>query len=99
MENMGSIIKGHNKSIISAQPKTTEKRCNCRNKNAGPLNSNCQIDSVIYNALVNNNNPTSRKTYISLTELIFKQRDTQDKSTLNDKNIEKAQNCQSTHGN
>ncbi len=62
-------------------------------KNNCPLNGNCQIDNVIYNALVNNNNPISRKTYISLTELIFKQRDTQDKSTLNDKNIEKAQNC------
>ena len=79
------IIKGHNKSIISAQPKTTEKRCNCRKKNDCPLNGNYQIDNVIYNALVTTNNPTTSKTYIGLTESTFKQRFTQHKSTLTHK--------------
>ena len=46
--NMGSIISGHNKSLLT--PNNSSFRCNCRNKSNCPLEGNCLTQKVIYQA-------------------------------------------------
>ena len=74
MMNMGSIIKAHNKKILKtykSQPNEI-KLCNCRDKDNCPLNGNCTIKNVIYEAQVTTDKTTMK--YIGSTANTFKQR-------------------------
>ena len=82
MNNTKQIIDSHNKRILKSSqctdltkttPKTT-KNCNCRQKNACPLNGNCLQTSVIYQASVTRKDNNTTETYIGLTENEFKVR-------------------------
>ena len=46
-ENIGSIIKSHNKKL-SSPPKNATLPCNCRVKDNCPLEGRCREKSVIY---------------------------------------------------
>ena len=73
MENVGSLVKSHNKKVAAHQPGTPEDLCNCRTKAKCPLGGCCQTRSIVYNAKVTSENGTSAK-YIGLTENAFKTR-------------------------
>ena len=81
MPNMGSIIKNHNKKILSNNS-TSQNRCNCRKKGQCPLDNNCLITSVIYKANMTTDKDNTGKNYIGLTEGTFKQQYTQHNLTF-----------------
>ena len=74
MENMGSIIKKHNKKILSNTPAISDDGCNCRSKNQCPIENKCLSSALVYNATVTTNDSSPGKNYIRLTEGTFKKR-------------------------
>ena len=78
-KNIGDIISGHNKKVLSP-PKETHG-CNCRVKKDCPLENNCMITNVVYKATVTNNINNEVKFYIGCTDN-FKPRWTNHKMTF-----------------
>ena len=77
MENMGSIIKKHNKKILSNTPAISDDGCNCRSKDQCPIENKCLSSALVYNATVTTvttNDSSPGKNYIGLTEGTFKKR-------------------------
>ena len=76
MPNMQQIIRKQNKTIIrkNTTQEETEKKFNCRIKNACPLNGDCRKSSIIYQAAVTRLDNQDTKTYIGLTDNEFKTR-------------------------
>ncbi|XP_048586684.1 uncharacterized protein LOC125568422 [Nematostella vectensis] len=84
MSNTKQIIDSHNKRIIASSITTedaptslataNDKTCNCRQKNACPLDGNCLQSSVIYQATVTRKDNNTSETYVGLTENEFKTR-------------------------
>ena len=76
MQNMRSIIQGHNNRIISkskdSETADTKNLCNCRRKEDCPLSGKCLTRSIVYAANITTN--TSTKTYIGMTGGEFKSR-------------------------
>ena len=75
MSNVKSIISCQNKAQISKplnQPKKTKNNCNCRNKNSCPLEGDCNVWNIVYQAEVIT--PYSKETYIGLCDTTFKER-------------------------
>ena len=49
MPNSSSIIKSHNKNVLSNdESKSSKSPCNCTDKSSCPLNGNCLQQNVIY---------------------------------------------------
>ena len=74
MENMGNIIKKHNRAILNRKPTISEDGCNCREKTRCPLKNKCLTTSIIYEANVTSDSENREKKYIGLTEGPFKKR-------------------------
>ena len=83
MNNTKQIIDNHKKRILTASIQADDtaaattinnKTCNCRQKNACPLDGNCLQPSVIYQATVTRKENNTTETYIGLTENDFKTR-------------------------
>ena len=75
MGNIKIIITNHNKAVISKPTRTnnlTKKSCNCRKPNECPMDGNCNVESVIYQAEVTTE--TTKETYIGLCDTAFKLR-------------------------
>ena len=77
MPNVKHLIDGHNKAILKnagiAQPRQDEeKKCNCRKKEECPLDGECLVNEVVYQATVETKD--TKETYISLTANQFKAR-------------------------
>ena len=76
LPNMKSIIIGHNNKILNEEQQENindkKKQCNCRNKDECPLNGSCQIESIIYKAIVSTDEQDFE--YIGSTEKSFKSR-------------------------
>ena len=81
MNNTKQIIENHNKRFLTASIQADDtaaattinnKTCNCRQKNACPLDGNCLQPSVIYQATVTRKDNDTTETYIGLTENDFK---------------------------
>lgn len=77
MPNVKQLIDGHNKAILknteTAQLRQDEgKKCNCRKKEECPLNGECLVSEVVYQATVNTQD--TKETYIGLTATQFKAR-------------------------
>ena len=57
MPNVQNIISSHNKTILRKEANrnnVTERNCNCRAKDACPLQGECQTKAVTYQAAVTN---------------------------------------------
>ena len=84
MNNTKQIIDNHNKRILNSSKhindttdnstKKYTKTCNCRQKNTWPLNGNCPLSSLIYQATITRKEDSTTETYIGLTENDFKNR-------------------------
>ena len=77
MPNVKQLIDGHNKAILKnagiAQPRQDEeKKCNCRKKEECPLDGECLVNEVVYQATVKTKD--TKETYIGLTSNQFKAR-------------------------
>ena len=67
---MGTIIKRHNAPVCRAEHQSNDqsRRCNCRNPDHSPLNEECLVSSIVYEATVHTGNALGLKTYIGSTE-------------------------------
>ena len=63
---MKTIITNHNKNILGKKPSINKSHCNCRNKEACPLNGQCQIGEVVTNQL------TKKKSILELRKNLSK---------------------------
>ena len=73
---MKQIISNHNKTILNKDNNTESKtnNCNCRIKEACPVNQKCQTSSLIYQATVTRHDNNKEESYIGLTDNTFKTR-------------------------
>ena len=70
--NMKNIISSHNQKVIRKTEKKTEKRkCNCQKKTC-PLQGDCLVDNLVYQATVKSDN--DEHTYVGLASTTFKLR-------------------------
>lgn len=72
MQNVKSIINSHNTKILQSTQNDEIDPCNCKSKPECPLNGQCNIKSIVYNAQVNSDNETIN--YYGLCETKFKLR-------------------------
>ena len=75
MSKVKSIISRHNKAQIGKSlnpPEEIKDNCNCRIKNSCPLEGNCNVRNIVYQAEVVT--PQSKETYIGFGNRTFKQR-------------------------
>ena len=80
--NIENIIKNHNNRLLSkSEGAKEEKKCNCRDKSACPLQQNCQQQDVVYQATITNPPKKETKKYIGSTTH-FKTRYTGHKSSF-----------------
>ena len=71
MNNMETIIKGHNARILNSR-KDDDRLCNCRRKDSCPLAGDCNKKCVVYKASVNSEDVS--KVYYGSCEGEFKVR-------------------------
>ena len=84
MPNMKSIISSHNKAILSPNDQQDDRTCNCTNKETCPMNQNCLISNIVYEATLTSDLPDyGEKKYIGLCESTFKKRFNGHKTSFN----------------
>ena len=89
MNNMDQIIKAHNNKITNPS-ETPDKPCNCKIKQSCPLNGACQATNIVYKAeVIDNKDPTNKKTYIGISQPSFKERLSNHKKSFKHKKYEK----------
>ena len=54
---MKAAITNHNKNILGKKPSINKLNRNFRNKEACPLNGQCQIGEVVYESTISSNQP------------------------------------------
>ncbi len=81
MDNMNTVIKNHNKSIMNEKPQPPPNPCDCNNKNSCHLSGNCQVKPVIYKATVTTQQ--DEMSYIGLYETTSKSKWSNHKSSFN----------------
>ena len=74
MANVRTIISNHKKAKINKSVRTNDqkKNCNCRNPNSCPMDENCNVENVIYQAEVTT--PATKETYTRLCDTTLKLR-------------------------
>ena len=77
MQNMATIIKQHNNTILRPKKQANggdndTRTCNCRAKDSCPLDGACLTESIVYKARVTAG--MEKKEYTGLTATTFKQR-------------------------
>ena len=75
MANIKTIIQSHNQKILSEKTQLREenkKKCNCKNKKGCPLDGECIVNNVIYEATVTTNDTV--RSYVGSTGCQFKKR-------------------------
>ena len=86
--NFKKLISAHNSKIISK--KKPDLPCNCRVKEACPLDGSCRATNIVYQAtLTTEQDPPATDTYIGLTENEFKSRFSNHKTSFKLKNHSK----------
>ena len=76
MPSIGSIIKSHNRKIISNSCPTMRPTfgCNCNEPANCPLPGECTTPNVVYQATITHANDQEGKTYVGCTNTSFKTR-------------------------
>ena len=71
--NFKKIIASHNAKILKKE--TTDPPCNCRQKDTCPLNGQCRVNNLIYQATITTQqDPPVIQKYIGMTSTQFKDR-------------------------
>ena len=94
MTNLKQIIESSNKKKIRQSEDNhddntrkkdgkTKSNCNCRKSDQCPLQNNCQINNIIYQATVTEEDTQKTETYIGMTETPFKTRYANHKQSFN----------------
>ena len=70
---MKTAITNHNKNNLGKKPSIKKSNCNFRNKEACPLNGQCQIGEVVYESTLSSKQPNYKgKKYFGIAEESFK---------------------------
>ena len=89
LPNIKSIINSHNRKLTMDDKDRTIEGCNCRNKQACPLEGKCLTTNLVYKAEVRLENSTKEpKLYIGSTCNSFKQRYYGHKASFDKPNLE-----------
>ena len=73
MRNVKSIISLHNHKILQSQRSIPTKTYNSITKTACPLNNQCLLRNIVYQAIVSSENPEIKeKVYFGISETPFK---------------------------
>ena len=99
MENMGSIIKKHNKKILSNTPAISDDGCNCRSKDQCPIENKRLSSALVYNSTLTTNDSSPGKNYIGFTEGTFKSYFYGHQLSIKDRKYAKVPNFRHTCGN
>ena len=105
MPNMKQLVSSHNTRLIKQndqkqQQQEVKKMCNCqKNADPCPLEGNCLVKGVVYQATVTETLSQRSKNYIGLTDTTFKERHRNHKKNSKMLNIERKQNFLSICGN
>ena len=70
--NVKNLTKQHNSSIMKRDTNTNKKDYNCRDKDNCPLDGNCFVECIVYEATISKMNQTN--TYFGSAEGNFKSR-------------------------
>ena len=82
---MKRIISSHNAKI--SRPKISVPPCNCRHKEDCPLDGQCRVASVVYQATVTTEeDPPQQETYVGLCATTFKLRYSNHETTFENEN-------------
>ena len=69
---MKTITNNHNKNILEKEPSLNTSTCNCQNKEACPLNRQCQTEVVVFEGTLSRNQPNYKgKKYFGIAEQNF----------------------------
>ena len=71
MRNVKSIISSHNHKILQSRKSISTKTYNCITKTASPLNNQCLLRNIVYQAIVSSENPELKeKVYFGISQTI-----------------------------
>ena len=71
---MKTIINNHIKNVLGAKPSINTSNCKCPNKEAWPLNEQCQRGEVVHEDTFSRNKPNYKeKKYFGIAEESFKE--------------------------
>ena len=100
MNNVRSIITSHNTRIIrkNQTQATSADNCNCRNKEACPLQNMCMNKDIVYKTTISTSNAKDTKHYIGMTSSTFKERYRNHIKSFTRKNIQTKRNFRNTFG-
>ena len=88
--NMGKVISAHNSKLLERESNANEKTCSCSQGEVCPLDGNCFLRDIIYQATVTTNeDPPTEDHYVGLTSTTFKERLGNHKSSFNHAKHEK----------
>ena len=74
-KGMKTIITNYNKNILGKKAINNKSNCNFQNKEACPLNGQCQIGEVVYESTLSSNQPNCKeKKYFGIAKESFKGR-------------------------
>ena len=82
MPNFGRAMTGHNKKLLNNEQED-QRKCSCRDPNDCPVNNECLVKDVIYQARVKQLDSGKVETYIGLTSRTFKERWSCHKTSFN----------------
>ena len=75
MPNIKSIVSFHNRHIMKSIPPESDKSCNCITKSKCPLNQQCLVNNIVYQATLYPGTPDGiEKVYFGVSETAFKLR-------------------------
>ena len=76
MPSMKSIIQSHNSKILNQNPTETQSNagCSCQDPSECPLDGQCLISNIVYQATVTRADDGSKATYVGLASTTFKER-------------------------
>ena len=96
MKNIFQIINSHNKNITknfqdqinNKNNNCVKKECNCKSRDNCPMNGLCNLNNVIYQAIIYpKENIADKKTYIGLSSTKWKERYANDKYTFSHEHL------------
>ena len=75
-KDIKSIIRCHNKKVLHQnRPCPNERKSKCKRKELCPLNGNCQVENIVYEATITwNERAYCENIYIGIAETTFKKR-------------------------
>ena len=90
MPSMKSVIMSHNAKVLKIPEPQNPRACNCNNAENCPLEGNCLIESIVYDATVQSAGNEDERTYYGTVEGPFKGRVNTHRTSFRHRKYEKS---------